>query len=208
MQSTNVTPLVELQRVQRIHAQLDRWAWEVRASHTSFALNALTPQQITFTADEVRDWPRIKTAMIAHANTPQLRHLNVAWTGAGSTLFKTELLRSGDADCAAAVARGLCFYSEMLPPLPDLGGGSTGRVLEAALEPDPYNPHGLTELQRLHAERGISGYTDGRWLAREARERNAVALAAETPRQRKPSRFDPRPGIDDRGGFSSASWEE
>jgi hypothetical protein len=116
----------ELNRVRNIHrrvamslAELAGGFWQ---QHQKFACGYLpTGETCWWSREEVLAWPERKAAMVAHVNTPQLRHLNVAWTEPGSTLFVSDKLTGGDRDCAPAVARGLCIYSDMLTGLEPAG---------------------------------------------------------------------------------------
>lgn len=60
----------------------------------------------------------------------------------------------------------------------------------------------------LDLERQYEAWTQQRPENAAACDRNEAALRREQTLSRKHSKIDPRPGIDDVGGFSSASWEE
>jgi hypothetical protein len=73
------------------------------------------------------------------------------------------------------------------------------------LKPDPYLGFDVTRDAQLR--RATDDYPQNQTVRAEHAANLAAEQAPPAPRKRDP-KHDPRPGIDDVGGFSGASWEE
>lgn len=127
-----MTDISELNRVREIHAALDRAHLHMTPDSDEYIVAPHRDASIryTYTRSEIEAWPEMKARMRESARL--YPRSGTAYRDGKCSLFQADRLGPGFGDScnADAVARGFCFYPEML------SGPATPAPVETTVAPD------------------------------------------------------------------------
>ena len=138
-----MTDTREIERVRFIHRQLDQWAADSDTCVSYGILDGAGARHV-YTGEEVRNWPRVKGAMVE-----RLRRTGAAYARVeGSGVCHGGLIATLNNIYSDTQRRGLYMTREMLVESARAPGPDDGAPADAP-KPDPYKLHDAEVERRL-----------------------------------------------------------